>query len=311
MSDRHVAKDITYATSAATRGGRTMIRVMENATGRLSLIRRARGYDLEVAQGGDFWKIITERYGLSLDVAGGTLDSIPAEGPLIVVANHPYGVLDGLMMGRILSERRGGDFRILANHVFRRSPDLERVILPVSFDETKQAARLNLETRAEALRYLGAGGAIGIFPGGTVSTSARPFSPPMDPGWRTFTAKMVAKSDATVVPVFFDGTNSRLFQIASHVHVTLRMGMLIREFRRRAGTPVRVVVGAPIPQSELAGRRSDPKACMAFLREQTYRLSPRPLVSDTLGFEFMPKYKAGDKAGTREQGADKRGKRGR
>lgn len=293
MSDRHVARDITYATSAATRSGRAMIRVMENATGRLALIRKARGYDLDVARGADFWQVITERYGLGLKVTGGSLDSIPAEGPLILVANHPYGVLDGLMMGRILSERRGGDFRVLAHHIFRKAPDLERVILPISFDETKEAARLNLETRAEALRYLGAGGAIGVFPGGTVSTAARPFSAPMDPGWRTFTARMIAKSGATVVPIFFEGSNSRLFQIASHVHTTLRMGMLIREFRRRAGTPVRVIVGRPIDPEALSARKGDARALMAYLRSETYRLSPHPVASEALGFEFEAKYKAG------------------
>jgi hypothetical protein len=219
----------------------------------------------------------------------------------VVVANHPYGILDGLMMGRILSERRGGDFRVMAHRVFCRSADLERVILPINFDETKEAARQNIETRAEALRYLGGGGAIGIFPGGTVSTAARPFDRPMDPGWRTFTAKMIARTEATVVPVFFDGHNSRLFQLASHVHYTLRLGMLIREFRTRVGTPVRVVVGAPVPRAELDARRGDPKALMDFLRRSTYDLSPKPLQSNRLGHEFEAKYR-----GTSDGGGDLR-----
>ncbi len=292
MTDRQIARDISYAHAAATRGGRAIIRVMENATGRLKLIRKARGYDAEVAQGGDFWQVLVDRYGLSLDIVGGSLDHIPRAGPLIVVANHPYGILDGLMMGRILSERRGGDFRILANDVFSRSPDLKRVILPISFDDTKAAAKLNLETRAEALRYLSAGGAVGVFPGGTVSTGARPFDPPMDPSWRTFTAKMIAKSGATVVPIYFEGRNSRLFQLASHLHATLRVGMLIREFRARVGTPVRVVVGQPIDRAALAALKTDSKACMDFLRKATYELSPRPLDPNRLGHEFEARHKA-------------------
>lgn len=286
MPNRHVAKDITYATSAATKGGRALIRVMENATGRIGLIRKAKGYDEEVARGRDFWDVITERYGIRLDLTGGSLENIPATGPLIVVANHPYGILDGLIMGRILSERRDGDFRVLAHRVFRRSPDLERIILPISFDETKEAARANLQTRAEALRYLRAGGAIGIFPGGTVSTADKPFGPALDPKWRNFTAKMIAKSGATVVPIFFEGTNSRLFQIASHLHYTLRMGMLIREFRKRAAHPVRVVVGSPIDSDRIDELRGDSTALMAFLRKETYALSPKPMPVDQLGFEF-------------------------
>ena len=295
MKQNQVARDISYAHSAATRGGRAVIRVMENATGRIRLIRRARGYEEEVVQGRDFWRVITDRYRLRLNVIGGSLDNIPAEGPLILVANHPYGILDGLMMGRILSERRGGDFRILANSVFCKSPDLERVILPISFDETKEAARLNLETRAEALQYLAAGGAIGVFPGGTVSTAARPFSKPLDPQWRNFTAKMIAKSNAQLVPVFFEGANSRLFQLASHLSMTLRMGMLIREFRARVNSDVRVVIGKPIDPAALADVRPDAKACMDFLRKQTYALSPTPVAANDLGREFEARYKTKDK----------------
>ncbi|MDB2369005.1 lysophospholipid acyltransferase family protein [Octadecabacter sp.] len=291
MVKSQVARDISYASSAHTKGGRAMIRVMENATGRLRLIRKARGYDAEVAEGADFWRVITDRYKLDLDIIGGALDNIPAQGPLILVSNHPYGILDGMMMGRILSERRGGDFKILANSVFRKSPDLERIILPISFDETKQAARLNLQSRKAALDYLADGGAMGIFPGGTVSTSARPFSTPMDPQWRSFTAKMVSKSGATVVPVFFEGANSRMFQLASHLHQTLRMGLLVREFRARVGSDVRVVIGKPIPADQLALYKSDSIGCMDFLRKATYELSPTPLASHVLGREFDVRYK--------------------
>lgn len=288
---RAVAREISYASSAASRGGRAMIRVMENATGRLALIKRADGYDDEVRLGRDFWQVMVERYGLDLRVVGGSLDLIPREGPLILIANHPYGILDGLMMGHILSLVRG-DFRIMAHRVFRKAEDIERVILPISFDDTKEALALNISTRKTALSYLGQGGAIGIFPGGTVSTAAKPFGQPMDPGWRSFTARMIAKSDATVVPVFFDGHNSRLFQLMSHLHSTLRMGLLIKEFRARVNSPVDVVVGQPIPRAELDGYAGDARAMMAFLRETTYGLSPRPLDPSARGFEFEQRHRS-------------------
>ena len=300
LSPRQVARDITYASSAQTRTGRTLIRLMENATGRISLIRKAKGYDAEVAQGRDFWQVMVERYGLQLEIAGGALDNIPRDGPLIVVANHPYGILDGLMLGHILSVTRG-DFRILAHRVFKRAEDLDRVILPVSFDETKEAMALNLATRKTALDYLAAGGCIGIFPGGTVSTAARPMGRPMDPGWRAFTAKMVAKSNATVVPVYFDGANSRLFQLASHLHTTLRMGLLIREFRRKASAPVRVVVGAPISRDILDAYCGDAKKMMDFLRRETYALSPTPISDFALGFEFEAKHGGKPRRGLKDR----------
>ncbi len=290
-SRRHVARDISYAYSAETKSGRMVIRLMENTTGRMRLIKRADGYEKDVANGRDFWSVMVDRYGLSLDVVGGSLSHIPKKGPLILIANHPYGILDGMMMGHILSQTRG-DFRILANRVFRKAEDLNRIVLPISFDATKEAMKLNLETRKTALNYLGEGGAIGIFPGGTVSTGAKPFSYPMDPGWRGFTARMVAKSNATVVPVFFDGHTSRLFQIASHLHSTLRMGLLIKEFKKRVDTPVKVVVGEPIGRDVLDPLAKDTRKMMDFLRKATYELSPKPLKSYDYGYEFEERHRA-------------------
>ena len=286
----HVAREISYSTSARTRGGRAVIRVLENATGRIGLIRRAQDYESEVALGRDFWEVMVDRYGLSLDICKGSLASIPAQGPVILIANHPYGILDGLMMGHMLARVRG-DFRILAHAVFRKAEALNRVILPIRFDDTREAVQENLGTRREALGYLAAGGAIGVFPGGTVSTSARPFSRPMDPGWRGFTARMIARSEAVVVPVFFDGHNSRMFQLASHLHETLRLALLIREFRARVDEPVRVVIGEPIDRARLNALAWDPKGMMDFLRRSTYELSPRPLKSFDYGYEFETRHK--------------------
>ena len=271
-----VHKEISYSFSAQSRAGRAVIRGIENITGRPRLLRMADGYEREVAAGRDFWEVMQERYGLRLDFRGAGLANIPREGPLVVVANHPYGILDGLAMGRILSAARG-DFRILAHVVFRRAEELRRVILPIDFTETRAAQRANIETRREALDFLGRGGAIGVFPGGTVSTAAKPFSRPMDPPWKPFTARMIAKSGATVVPVFFDGANSRLFQLASHLNYTLRMALLISEFDSRVGEPIRVHVGRPLPADEIRARRGDAPAMMEYLRRETYRLSPRPI----------------------------------
>jgi putative hemolysin len=291
MLQSSITRDISYASSARTRSGRALIRALENVTGRRKLIARAAGYEVEVAKGRSFWQVIPERYGLSLDIVGGSLANIPANGPLVLIANHPYGILDGLMMGHLLDAMRG-DFRILANSVFRRAEALNRVLLPISFDETKEAIKLNLETRATSLNYLANGGAIGVFPGGTVSTSAKPFSRPMDPSWRNFTAKMIAKSGATVVPVYFEGHNSRLFQIASRVHSNLRLALLLKEFKSRMDEPVRVVIGEPIAAAALAPLKSDPTAMMEFLRASTYQLSPTPLPSYANGYEFEAKYKS-------------------
>ncbi len=288
---KDMTRDISYAVAASSRTGRAVIRTLENLSGRPGMIKRAAGYEKEVAEGRSFWQVIPERYGIDLQITGGSLSHIPANGPLVLIANHPFGILDGLMMGKLLDSLRG-DFRILANSVFRKAEELNKVLLPISFDETKEGVKLNLQTRATALDYLSKGGAIGVFPGGTVSTSAKAFSRPMDPAWRNFTAKMIAKSGATVVPVFFEGHNSRLFQLASRVHYSLRLGLLINEFKRRVDEPVRVVIGAPVPAEEIAALRSDPNALMDHLRARTYGLSPDQISPYDLGYEFEAKYKA-------------------
>ncbi|MEP1355014.1 MAG: lysophospholipid acyltransferase family protein [Tateyamaria sp.] len=289
-SNRQIAREISYAHSAETKGGRALIRLIENTTGRMRLIKRAEGYEDEVAAGRDFWAVMVERYGLSLDIVGGSLDNIPRDKPLILIANHPYGILDGLMMGHILSMVRG-DFRLMANSVFKKAEELNRVLLPISFDDSREAMAMNIATRKEALRYLGERGAIGIFPGGTVSTAVKPFAKPMDPGWRSFTARMVAKSEATVVPLYYDGHTSRLFQIASHTHNTLRLGLLIKEFKKRVDTPVKVVIGEPIDRAVLDPMAGDPKQMMEFLRKATYELNPNPVKMFDLGYEFEERHR--------------------
>ena len=117
MDHRQIAGQITYAGSAGSRLDRTLVRLMENAGGRLGLIRRARGYETELAQGRDFWEVMCDRYGIGLRVTGGSLDEIPRHGSLVVVANHPYGILDGLALPFGKGRQLGGraqPIRVLA-----------------------------------------------------------------------------------------------------------------------------------------------------------------------------------------------------
>ncbi len=93
------------------------------------------------------------------------------------------------------------------------------------------------------------------------------------------------------MPVFIGGANSKHFQIASHLHRTLRLALLINEFRARVDEPVRVVIGSAIPTGILAKQRGVPKAMMDFLRRETYALSPEPFKSLDYGFEFEERYR--------------------
>ena len=282
---KEVARDISYSSSAKSKAGRAVIRSIENITGRISLIKKAKDYENEVAAGRDFWEVILEKYNIRLNILGGSLENIPKKGPVVVVANHPYGILDGLMLGYILSTTRT-DFRILAHRVFKKAQDLDKVILPINFDETRDGMAQNIETRKKAISYLSNGGCVGIFPGGTVSTSVKPFGKAMDPSWRKFTARLIAKSKAQVVPIYFEGSNSRLFQIASHLHYNLRMALLIKEFRRRTNDKVSVVVGEAFADHKIDEYKKSAEELMNFLRTETYKLSPEKTKGFDKGFDF-------------------------
>ncbi len=267
--------EISYAHSATNAVSRGLIRSIENVTGRPRLIRMALNYERDVKGGRDFWEVMQERYSISFAMPDNALENLPASGPAVCIANHPFGILDGLAMGRLISMRRK-DFKIIANSVFQKAEELNEHILPISFDNTREARALNIETRREALRFLAEGGAIAIFPGGCVSTAAKPFGAPIDPKWKTFTAKMISKSDAAVVPMFFEGTNSRFFQVISHISQTLRLAFLIKEFGNRVGKPLGIHIGAPIDRTEISALQRDPIALMDYLRASVYALSPQP-----------------------------------
>ena len=270
-----VARDISYATSANGLIGQLFIRSIENITGRISLIKRAKDYDIEVAKGRNFWEVIVERYNIKMNLIKGSLEAIPKKGPVVIVSNHPFGILDGLLLGYILSKTRN-DFKIIANRVFRKAKDLDEVVLPISFEENREGNLQNINTRNEAIRFLKGGGIVGIFPGGTVATSAKLFSRPLDPFWKRFTSKLILKSGATVVPIFFGGSNSRLFQIASHMSYNLRMALLIREFGRKVDRKVDVAIGKKIGSKYLQRYSKDLDGMMEYLRAQSYSLSNDP-----------------------------------
>ena len=108
----------------------------------------------------------------------------------------------------------------------------------------------------------------------------------MDPSWRKFTARLIAKSKAQVVPIYFEGSNSRLFQIASHLHYNPRMALLIKEFRRRTNDKVSVVVGEAFSDHKINEYKKSAEELMNFLRTETYKLSPAKTKGFDKGFDF-------------------------
>ncbi len=195
---------------------------------------------------------------------------IEADRPLVIVANHPYGILDGIA-ALALAEDLGRPFKVLINLELLKVPELEPYSLPVDFRETPEALERNLATRNEAIRLLRAGTTIIVFPAGGVATAKHPFGRAEELPWKTFTARMVQASHASVLPVYFEGQCGPLFHLASRISMTLRLSLLIREFRRRVGTRLIARVGDVVPFEQLRNR-SDRRALMAELYERVHVL---------------------------------------
>ena len=251
---------------------RLMVRTVEILTGQPRIQNLYYTYRHLVGVEGSFWDVALRYLDIRLDFSSTRLGGIPPEGPVVIVANHPFGIVDGIAICQIVGRVRG-DFRILTNAALYRAPEARAHLLPVDFSDTKKALVTNVETRARARRHIDAGGAIVVFPAGGVSTAEKPFGrEAVDAEWKTFAADLALRAKAPVVPVYFDGQNSRLFQIASHIHETLRLSLFLNEVANKIGSTLKVEIGDVLPYDLLVAQ-GDKRSVTQFLRDRTYALA--------------------------------------
>src|SRR6056297_256042 len=153
---------------------------------------------------------------------------IPRNGPLVVVANHPHGLVDGMVLAALIGRVRE-DYKILTRTLLTGVEEVKRFMIPVPFQHEANALQQNLAMRERAMDHLAMGGVVVLFPSGVVAASQTLFGPAVEADWNPFTAKMIQRSGATVLPVFFPGQNSRWYQMANQISATLRQGLLIHE----------------------------------------------------------------------------------
>lgn len=209
---------------------------------------------------------------IEVDVDGSDRHRIPELGPLVVVANHPFGAIDGLALLDVLSQARP-DVRVLGNHLLAAIPDLRRHVLAVDAFGGAGARRRNVAALREALAWLRAGGCLCVFPAGEVA-HAQLGDRIVDSPWRETAGELALRGNAAVLPVFFDGHNSRVFRCAGRIHPLLRTALLPREMWARRGTRVRLRVGEPLSATRLS-ELPNPTARTAWLREQVDALAQR------------------------------------
>jgi putative hemolysin len=270
MTDETV-ETFSYAEPGDPRLKRFIIRMIERMTGQPYLKSL---YDDRFARripGESFWDLAIRLLDLKVVTNEDALARVPKTGPLVVVANHPFGVLDGVIICHLVARVRG-DFQILTNAVLNRADEVKEFLLPVDFAETEQALQTNLKSRAAAKHLLLNDGCLIVFPAGGVATTPKLWDrTAVDAEWKNLTARLIAQGKAPVLPVFFAGQNSRLFQLASHLSATLRLSLLFKEVRDSIGSEVVVRVGDVIPFETLA-RIEDRQQMMNVLREATYAL---------------------------------------
>ena len=259
----------TYARSSDPLWKRIAIGCLEAATGR-NKIRRL--YFEQQAQGWNNSFFETSIKALKLDVRFDQerLGAIPKQGPLVVVANHPFGVLDGIILCALMEKARD-DFLVLTNAVLMKAPEMRARMLPIDFAKTREAEKLNARSRAQAIAHVKQGGCLVVFPGSAVSTSPDWFGrkAAVDPPWTPFLGRLVQQTQADVIPIFFEGRNSALFQMISHVSQTARLALFFHEVRRRIATQFHVFIGQVIPHAKLA-TFADRHALTEFLRKAVY-----------------------------------------
>ncbi|MFE3836313.1 lysophospholipid acyltransferase family protein [Pseudogemmobacter sonorensis] len=300
FADLRLPPVFTYSHPGQSAFRRRMIRLAELAFGSARLERIYRDWrrmprDPSASVFTEAMRILE----IETEYAEGSAARIPATGGVLVVANHPFGIADGLAIGDLVARMRP-DVKLMVHSLLCRPVEARDVLLPVDFSGAAGARRTSAMTRRAAVAWLEAGHVLVIFPAGGVATAPRPLARrAADPAWHPFVARLAASKGVRVVPVFVHGQNSRLFQMASHFSYPLRVALLFRETLRRRRGKVRLSVGEPVSLAPGRGMAEDARpaagegadrigtramagGAVEQLRRMTFAMAPRrgPRASD-------------------------------
>ncbi len=265
--DRKLMNPAELAKASHMRPGDPRISVLAEVSG---LKRLERFYnEINVKPGEDFIAALFAHLDLKLEVDPEDLERVPREGGVAIVANHPYGAIDGLAMLHVLRHRRP-DLKVMANFMLQQlEPLRDRFIGVNPFEQL--TSRSSFQGMRQARQHLADGGALGVFPAGEVSSYRKEVDAVADPRWKTPAIKLIRHAGVPVVPFWFDGANSLVFQILGMVHPGLRTLQLPREMLRMHGRSVRMRIGNPLTEKELAPFSSMDDLAR-FLRAKTYSI---------------------------------------
>ncbi|MCL6284487.1 lysophospholipid acyltransferase family protein [Ruegeria sp. 2012CJ41-6] len=270
-------RTLTYANSFDDRWTSTAIRAIEWVTGKITILRMVNKFEKqnEYYRGQKFWRGALNIMGIELQTPSEQIARIPTEGPVVVVANHPHGMVDGMIFADLIGRVRL-DYRILTRSVLTGLDEAATsFMIPVPFPHDPEAQTKMMEMRGKAMAHLKEGGAVALFPSGVVMSSDTWFGPPVEREWSVFTAKMIRRSGARVVPIYFPGSNSRWYQIANRLSPILRQGLLLSEIVRSCNKPQAPVIGEPLSDEQMQLLEENPRQFMSWLRDHTLALGKR------------------------------------
>ena len=272
LEEPYDRRKLSYANTFTNPIQRNIIKSLEFLTGKLYLLRKVRQFEkMGIPVGQPFWKQALDLLGINLLTKQSEISKIPKEGSLVITANHPHGLVDGMVLAELIGKVRT-DYKILTRSLLTGVKQIDQFMIPVPFDHEENALKKSLEMRKKAMDHLEKGGVIVVFPSGKVASSETMFGNVVEGEWNPFTAKLIQKSGANVLPIFFPGANSRIYQIANQISATLRQGLLIYEVVHAMNKPQKPLVGDLIKQNELSSWKNDPRGFMRWLRDKTLEL---------------------------------------
>lgn len=251
---------LPYSTSAGSGpAARFLLGLVETVSGLRTLQRK---YDSlpPCDDAGSFIERSLESLRISYHAAPDQIAHIPRDGPAVVVANHPFGGVDGMIMAHLLGSVRP-DVRILANFHLDRIPALRDMFFTVDPFNGRESWRRNLKPLRESIRWLRSGGLLMVFPAGEVSHFQFRRRGVSDPQWLDTVGRIVRHTKAPVLPVCFHGRNSALFSLAGMLHPGIRTLLLPRELVAKSNANIRLSIGKPIGFRKLS--------CLETARELT------------------------------------------
>lgn len=220
--------------------------------------------------GYEFVNSLVEELEIKYDINPEELERIPRESPLIIVANHPYGGLEGLILLHALHKIRP-DVKIMGNYILKGVNQIQEFVFPMSVEEDNGKTKSSLAGAKHALTHLCKGGCLVIFPAGEVSSFYQDTNGIMDKVWPEGIIRLIKKQKVPIVPIYFHGTNSRFFHFLGLIHPSLRNAKIPSELLNKKNKNIPVRVGnviSPRDQEEFP----DIPRYGRFLRAKTYAL---------------------------------------